>query len=749
MKLFQRVFTRSLAVILFPIALFPAFSSGSESNTEIIILKVFLNTADKGDFFLNLTNEGDIFISREDLKKIGFHELPQENQKNRDGHVSLTSLSPRVIFTLNEAESALNLTVDPDLLETHVVDLTPQKNKDVSPVETNSLYLNYQLNFNTTPQNNFDSFSVPFETGLRIGQLLFYSNFNYVKNTAGENKVTRLFTNFTTDSTSSLKRIILGDFTASSETGVGDSGILGGISVSKNYSLSPYFIKVPRLQLSGILETPSEVLIYVNDTLVVSEFLQPGKFEFLNLPTNSAGGKTLLVTRDAYGKEERTETPFVLSANILKPGIHEYSYNLGFVRNGFGTESQDYGDLSYMFFHRVGVTRYFTAGFRGEGDSSRWNFGPAINLLLGRLGQVNSSVAFSSTQGKQGHGSTFHFSTSVWRFFVQFSFGSFSKGYSNLFIEPETGTKFSSVGTVGFSSRLLGSLSASVSTLKPHQGLQTKEENLSYNRFLSKHLSLFINARRVEKPFREDVVLIGLNFFSGSSTSGNLEYQRRKESDQMSFYIQKNPKDELGTTYRLRGIKTRFKDFKDQDVIDAGIRHQGNFGNLSVDYTRNGNINTYFLKYAGSLSLLDRSFYISRPIYDSFALVDVGELEGVEVFYENRSIGKTGSYGTIVIPGVPSYSPVRININPDDVPLEYSLPKTEEYVMLPYKSGAVIKFPAMKLLSFEGKIALIKDGKKRYAEFGGLDIEVGKEKKEIMVGKEGMFYFENIPPGRF
>ena len=59
---------------------------------------------------------------------------------------------------------------------------------------------------------------------------------------------------------------------------------LAGLSVSREFSLDPYFIRTPLPRLSGAATGPSTLDVYVNGALVRSEAIAPGTFELKNLP---------------------------------------------------------------------------------------------------------------------------------------------------------------------------------------------------------------------------------------------------------------------------------------------------------------------------------------------------------------------------------------------------------------------------------------------------------------------------------
>ena len=245
---------------------------------------------------------------------LGLKSLPEGKQD----YISLRALSPGVKFKINQKEAALYITVDPNLLNKHKVEISSRQPRELSNISGNSAFLNYSIQYNM--DNNFDysALNVPWEMGLNVLGYFGFSNFFY-RNTDSENKITRLYSNVTKDNAHLLQRYIIGDFSAYS----GDlgSGGVRWVSISKNYSIDPYFIRYPGLSLEGLINTPSDVELYVNGNLMKKEHLSPGEFEFSVMPFSTGNGDAIVVIKDAFGRETTINYPYYLSTRVLKKGF--------------------------------------------------------------------------------------------------------------------------------------------------------------------------------------------------------------------------------------------------------------------------------------------------------------------------------------------------------------------------------------------------------------------------------------------
>ena len=95
----------------------------------------------------------------------------------------------------------------------------------------------------------------------------------------------------------------------------------------------------------------------------------------------------------------------------------------------------------------------------------------------------------------------------------------------------------------------------------------------------------------------------------------------------------------------------------------------------------------------GAISFIDGGLYLSNAINDSFAIVDTNGVAGIRVLNENREVGTTGSDGRLLVPDLRSYDINNIGIDPNDVPLDTTVPFATRKVRPQDRSGVVVNFP--------------------------------------------------------
>jgi len=713
---------------------------------ETVPLKIILNSEDKGEYLVDLTPEGDILLPWAQLKELGFRMVPGLETMPHEGRLSLVSLSPEVTFHINMQEATLHVTADPTLLEKHVISLGYRRPADIVHSSENSAFLNYSINYSMQEKFSFRSVNIPVEIGIRASDNLLYSNFIYT-GTNSEETLARLMTNVIRDDLVDVRRYTVGDFFAFSGI-LGGSSLLGGLSITRNFSLNPYLLRYQGLDVSGLLQTPSEVDLYVNNVSIRKEKLPPGEFEFADIYGQTGAGDAVLVIRDAFGREETIITPFYLSSKLLKPGLHDYAYNFGFKRLDFGTKSFNYKGPTFMGYHRYGFSHNFTGGLSGELDSDIMNVGTAATFVPAGAGEIDAALAVSHGFGKFGYGASLGYTYAGRVLSGNVSFRYFSRDYTNVSLEnSEIRPKFAVRTGIGFHSRLVGSLSLSARIFSNYAEDNIKRLTVFYSRSLGNNVSISVSASRTDDIRTTYDVFAGLIFIIGRDHFGTLSMQSQDSRTALSAGIEKNQPRGTGLSYRFLAETGEDNAWKPRGL--SYIQYRGPYGIYSAGFRRTSGSNLYDLSLSGGVTLVKGSLYPSRPVTDSFGLVRVGDLKGVKVLYSNEEVAVTNVRGEAIVPSLLSYNDNKLSIEPADIPVNYEITELDKYVSPPYRSGSLLTFGVRKIQAFEGRLSLLRKGTKISAESAVFEIMANGKVVEAVIGKGGEFYIENLKPGRF
>ena len=131
----------------------------------------------------------------------------------------------------------------------------------------------------------------------------------------------------------------------------------GGLQYQRNFGTAPLLITYPSADVAGTAVVPSTVDVFIGNAKAYST---PGQARPVlgAEPARSgrrrqrAGGRCATV----FGKESTAVVPYVRYDSMLKQGLHDFSYEAGYLRRNYAIESNDYGDFAAVGTHRYGVT---------------------------------------------------------------------------------------------------------------------------------------------------------------------------------------------------------------------------------------------------------------------------------------------------------------------------------------------------------------------------------------------------------
>ncbi len=707
---------------------------------ELVVMKIVLNREDMGEFFLVLTTDNDIWVKKDDIDSIGLKDgLGSERSFDQETYISLKSI-PELNFHLNEEDVTVDITAPPGMFREHDINISYTKPYKVVYTKDQSAFLNYAANYNHKEEDPITDISA--ELGISSGDYFGMSTFSYQK-IKEEEKTVRLMTNLTHNNRKELRTTTLGDFSASS--GFLSSGeVLGGINISKNYSMDPVFLKFPSLDINGTVDTPSDIEIYMNGLLVQKEKLSPGIFSFNNVPATVGLGTSTMVITDVFGREHTITSPYYYSDRLLKKGLHEYSYSLGYIRNNYGIESFSYGNPAFLGFHNFGLSNSVKAGCAAEASGNTLSMGPSASILIPGSGILDAVAAFSHSEGKYGFtgyaGNSFQSRSISTGVSIQYN----SREYSNLSTKPsDDKPRFQVRGSIGMGNKNTGFLTAEYSYADMYENTEKSRAAVSYNRILSKNTTFFIIAgetRELETTFD---VFAGLHIYFGKDTSGSVSYSGGSGNETKKISIQKSIPSGNGF-----GYGADLRNSGDSTYVNGDVLYKNNTGIYGLDYSNKSIDTGYKISVSGGIGLIDNSIFFSRPIYDSFAKVKVDNLEGVRVYKSGNEIGRTDKDGKVIVPNIRSFHDNRIGIESSDIPINYNIESLKQYISAPYRSGSLVEFNVSKIQGFGGFVNIIENGAEVPAEFGNISVNARDKTIHGFIGRDGEFYIENIPLGK-
>jgi outer membrane usher protein FimD/PapC len=211
----------------------------------------------------------------------------------------------------------------------------------------------------------------------------------------------------------------------------------------------------------------------------------------------------------------------------------------------------------------------------------------------------------------------------------------------------------------------------------------------------------------------------------------------------------------MGNGFSYRAIMQRSDSLgQSTTFVDPYVQYNGSHGAYTAEYRnrigrsqpKNG---SFDFSAAGSIVYASGTWGFSRPVDDSFAIIETNRIRNVRVYFNNHEIGATNGAGKIIVPIVNSYVNNILAISDQDIPVNYTLKDVSRHVFPPWKSGTLVRFDAVKTQAFSGRLFLKADNKEQPVEFAEIGYELNKNAYKFMTGRDGEFYLENIPPGQY
>ena len=503
---------------------------------------------------------------------------------------------------------------------------------------------------------------------------------------SGGERLVRLDTSWAIDRPSNATSIRIGD--SVSVPGPGAAPIrFAGIHYFRNFAVRPGFLTMPLPAATGEAAVPSVVDIYVNNILQTSREVSPGPFQLANIPVQTGGGAVRIVVRDLLGREVASEQSYYATSQQLRRGLHDFSYEAGFVRRDFGRRSNGYGEFMASTSHRYGVSDTVTAEAMLQVSKRQQNIGAAIIASPFDLAQVGVSASLS--RGDRGTG--YRLAASAERRARGLSFGALAEYRSAAygFIGMAEDYRPPRYTLQAFADMPVARGSIGLNFLHRSMRGQPSETlaGVSGSYQLSSEAMVQLYARRAVIGRAETTFGANLTFSLGGrrSTYVTTEYRGGRPSGEISF--QDNPPAGIGG-----GMRTTAS-FGPVRRTEAAYTYNLPMATVGGQVARAGGIMGLRLTASGSVGLVGDDMFASRSLGSSFASVRVDGHPGVRVYAEDQLVGVTGRDGSLTVPNLRAFEPNRLRIDEADLPLGAQI-ETNEQMVRPYaRSGAVVRFP--------------------------------------------------------
>lgn len=167
--------------------------------------------------------------------------------------------------------------------------------------------------------------------------------------------------------------------------GVFDTTAFRGMSLATDTRMRPETMNGYAPVVRGMADSNASVEIRQNGFLIYETSVSAGPFEITDLYSTGQAGDLLVTVIEADGRRREFTVPYAYVPRLLRPGVSEYSFALGEVRDASLANPPGFIEATYL----RGLTNLFSAygGFQATqaGQYRSMLLGAAMNTPIGAL----------------------------------------------------------------------------------------------------------------------------------------------------------------------------------------------------------------------------------------------------------------------------------------------------------------------------------------------------------------------------
>lgn len=526
----------------------------------------------------------------------------------------------------------------------------------------------------------FSGLAADFDFVLNVKGVVAQSRFRYDKD--ARKPWFRGDTRITYDDVDSLVRYEAGDLSVARRP-YQLAPRIAGLAAFREYRINPYLNFRASPERGFEIESSSRIEVLVNGSPIRTFSLSPGRYLLRDLPlVTSATNDVQIRITSASGQQEVVSFPAFAAIDLLQPGRNEFAMNVGVpYRDSDGVRDYITDNFNVMGFYRRGISQTLTLGGSIEADKN--------------IAVIGTEVAWASPFG------TFDFNAAMDVRNAGLSSSRLSMQYAWRDADLDRGRGIDAIVVLtGEDFRTLDGIFGSAPSSIYAQ--------VRMGQALSRDLRVQLGGtfERVRDPEPGDRWSVGasvLKQLKRMSIGASLDYQqdrgRSEAIARVSMFIPLGS-GALAANYSSRDNAARIEY---NQVAAAGV---GSFGyNLGIERRDGGDRQFARASYVGNrfeatidqsrtssngssdirtgfavgsaLVMADGAFALSRPITNSFAIVENASDVKTRLAVEPRSgLGAmdvrysafSGTLGPAVVPDLPPYFERPIEVNAPDAP---------------------------------------------------------------------------------
>jgi len=593
-----------------------------------------------------------------------------------------------VRVTYDPASQRLDLVLPPSAFrEAHITATAAA----VSPMSSSGpgMFLNYDLEA-VAGNGSSPAANGAFEMGVSAGPALAQTTAIARISRAGARAV-RLDTSLTWDDPDHMRSLRVGD--TITRGGFGGAPLrIGGLQFTRSFEVQPGFLTAPVPTLAGSAALPAVADLYVDGALTASKEVQPGAFTLTGFPVVTGAGRVEMVVRDALGRETVVRQAYYAAPTLLRAGLSDFSYELGFLRRDYAVSSASYGPLVASATYRLGVSDRLTAEGYAAASAETQQASAGAELAFPQLGLLSVSAAASRSRGGlAGHSWSIGFEHRA----HGLSFGGSARLTSEHYRQVGDDRPLPAVDLAAFAglSQRWGSLGLSylqrdARDERPDAAFAGASASFRVAGLGTVHFA----ARSAMRGPRETSAELSFSAPLGPRTGMTGAVGVRDGAASGALSLQRSAPADEGWGYRVLATAGPL------DSLSGALAMNTSFGQYDAELSyRDGRVGTR-IRASGGIGMAGGQAFAAQRLSDAFAVVDAGQ-PGVRVYADNHLVGRTGSNGRVVAPRLRGYEDNFIRLELADLPIDAEVTAPETRVRPYARRGVVVNLRATRTRS--------------------------------------------------
>ena len=712
----------------------------------------------------------------------------------------------------NSTNLSLDLEIPSELRKPQVLSMLSKKKASVreeNKVKAHeissfaNLYSN--VGFDSANTSNTD-LKMKLEGSVNIGGKVFETVVDY-RNEQFELGRTKL----TYDKPDKLQRFTMGNISTGSRN-FQENLELDGIRISKEFFMDPELQIRPKANEAFVLESDSEVEVYINNRLMQRYYLKEGVYALEEIGLYDGANNIRVRIKDEFGKVTVKSSQQFYDSHLLKPGLSLFAFNVGYLSNKQVVADTTLAKEPIISgYYQKGLTKDLTLSVDAQISPNSYLLGTEIISSIS-IGSIKTGFAVSGGSKKDtGFATSFEFKpnrqretigldtlredmlgldTSMRGFLNSWTlsgeyrnenFSLLNGGELNLIklddnyllpvpkINKRIKSNLQSNFSINLTEEWRGFLNLGVSDY--YDSNENYYANLSATRRFNNGIRLSLGARYDT----DDDFSMNLQF---SVPLSNKRGTRKKDFDllvdsknnSLKSKLNLRPTSLVGKNSLGGSLEHYQDDLSRQQNLDLQYRGANFETNLAArnrhSISSGSNSQQLNLGFNTSLACVGSSCASSLPIDDSFALVSGPSNQSNPIAINNSNTrfrysdgnetGLPDNYTALIrdkgkkaVVRLESYRFQNINIDESTLPNGYDTEKTEFEVFPQYHQGFMIKAGGEPATMLDGM--LVDEKKKGLGFKGGQWVPENGEGKTIAFfsNKAGRFRVTSIPSGKY